>query len=270
MGFLYLGWRLQGNVQKNGCVGPYLSAMCGAGGNSSTPAATRRLRRPCWKGGVGHALSRNGAGALNPDLLYTIWDVLFQEDFPNKKENDFGGYDFNQLLISGPRIRLRPRSWYEFVAFRLQAEETFRFLPGEVSNLSMRKFLHRWRRRRSRRWAASTSRETVLPPRRGRVPGGWSRSATTFISHRVDLTGLWPSWNKGVCIWFEHLWHLIFAERGRNVFDGKILARYHDPTIPIAFRLQLDNIQMHKHILTGEESCELLGRGCPVGVPKLY
>ena len=46
-------------------------------------------------------------------LLQAIWGVLFQEELD--AENDFGGYDFNQFLLSRRAVHKRKASYYAYV-----------------------------------------------------------------------------------------------------------------------------------------------------------
>eukprot|EP00392_Amoebophrya_sp_AT5.2_P008236 g8255.t1 len=236
--FMYLGWRHEQSPQhgpankpehqemkmKN-LVGPHFSRHC-----PIYDRITGRPLPPCRFDAfafrnVVRRQQKDIVGDYNPFLLERIWRILFAEEF-DARVDDFGGYDFNQFLVSRARVReARPRGFYKHVAEKLQSADTWKGLLGSSGGSSpplwdagldiggratrgRRAAAARRPRSRSRRTfgTAATPKPgaaaTLRPPRHP--------SVFHFISERVDLT---PStgWNKGVCIWFEHMWHLLFG-----------------------------------------------------------
>lgn len=213
--FLYLGWRHEGPV-KNHRVAYTVRSHC----DTRNP-----MLGPCL-GEPEHPLSRNAIfGDFNPVLLDTIWREIFGVPY-DKDKDDFGGYDFSQLLVSQRAASARPASFWRRLATRMSSKASFQLLPG-----------------------------------------------TKFISTRVDLSARY-GYNKGVCIWFEHMWHLLFdplffPERpnaGSNVPGGnrdlRAFTRLGDPRLPLGYRVAAlgapDSIMIRHYWLNAHEQCSLL------------
>lgn len=288
--FLYLGWRHESPVVE-GRVAPHLSAHCpfhhvvgdgavgqegedgengaGGAGNKKLGSGVRRdisraeIKLPCHTAGgyptLVHRKKFNLVGDYNPVLLTRIWELLFQENLDPRK-HDFGGFDFNQILVSRRAMRRHARSYYGFLSEALHMGGSFRALAGR-DPLRMQSVGERSAMEAAVRVGGvggsggqAAWKRRVRLRRRGRAGGGGVRnkveeeegfsgeepvrtarsvswpSTELFISQRVDLTPGYH-WNKGVCIWFEHLWHLLFhpeymlRRSGGNVGCGSESAR---------------------------------------------
>ncbi|CAD7934411.1 unnamed protein product [Amoebophrya sp. A120] len=259
LGFMYLGWRHESPV-IDGKVGPHWSRHCphyvaGGSGSSGTgraraPTTTKNKPvaevlvddprppgtplYPCrfdeWAfSNVVRRHRHDVVGDYNPELLRRIWRILFQEEF-HTVYDDFGGYDFNQFLVSRDRVRsTNQRSYYRHVAYQLQDLAQYRELFGGgprrtstssrssptrneiLKNVMSRSRGHNRANGKNENMKAPSSSRQRLKFKTGRGPGPARHpNAQSFVSDRVDLTPRY-GFNKGVCIWFEHLWHLLFG-----------------------------------------------------------
>lgn len=121
--FMYLGWRHEGPVGAGGRVFGEAKYRC------PLSAQSRRLAWPCFGGGS-HPLARNErATEYNPVLLDTLWRVLYGLPF-DPVADEFGGYDFGQLLVTRQAVLRRSPSYWRYVAGAVAAKHTFRLLPG--------------------------------------------------------------------------------------------------------------------------------------------
>lgn len=179
-------------------------------------------------------------GDFNPVLFENLWLLAFGYPY-DRVADDFGGFDFSQLLVSRKAVLGRPASYWRYLAHAITARSSFQLLPR-----------------------------------------------TQFISRRVDLSPNY-GFNKGVSIWFEHLWHLLFDSRffpervdagswqgsGR---DLRAFTRLGDPALPLGVRLGgsgPDSIMLRHYWLSADEQCALFNdrQGChlaklfAVGVP---
>lgn len=89
---------------------------------------------------------------------------------------------------------------------------------------------------------------------------------TRFISRKVDLTTNHKH-NKGVCIWFEHLWHLLFDSRffpdqredpATKAKDYRSFTHLGDPSLPLGIRLPPDSVIARHYWLNAEQQCLVL------------
>mmetsp|Transcript_47235 Transcript_47235/g.151609 ORF Transcript_47235/g.151609 Transcript_47235/m.151609 type:complete len:231 (-) Transcript_47235:61-753(-) len=176
------------------------------------------------------------------------------------------------------------------------------YRPRQVGSLSRlpeatsgpRSGVWRFQRRTPSELVALDLRQAVRPDQRRlrrravlrRPPSFWHRRAlvvserrsfellpgTRFISRRVDLSPAY-GFNKGVCIWFEHMWHLLFEERflpdatsGRPI-DLRAFTRLGDATLPLGLRIggSLPDSVMQRHYwLSAREQCDIFRdeQGC--------
>merc|ERR1712216_975498 len=92
---------------------------------------------------------------------------------------------------------------------------------------------------------------------------------TRFVSRRIDLTANW-GFNKGVCIWFEHMWPLLFDPRffpdaaTRAAKDLRAFTRLADASLPLGLRTGPDGVMLRHYLLTADEQCAIIrdAAGC--------
>ncbi|CAE7949359.1 unnamed protein product, partial [Symbiodinium sp. KB8] len=87
---------------------------------------------------------------------------------------------------------------------------------------------------------------------------------TRFISRRTDLTVNDPH-NKGVCAWFEHMWHMLFDPRyfprkagTVQEADLRSYTRLHDEALPLGLRAGPDTVLGRHYWLNAEQQCRAL------------
>lgn len=217
--FLYLGWRHEGPVQ-GARVASTMRWHCHVGGKRVGPCA----------GHSAQPLAKDARwGDFNPVLFENMWLRTFGCPF-DPIADDFGGYDFSQLLVSRRAAQSRPSFFWKKLARAITDRSSFQFLPG-----------------------------------------------TDFISRRVDLSPHY-GFNKGVSIWFEHMWHLLFDPRffperpdaGSHRGSGRDLryfTRLGDPKMSLGIRLGgagPDSIMLRHYWLSADEQCALFKdrQGC--------
>lgn len=228
--FLYLGWRHEGPVQQEGeRVASHIRYHC------NMQLATGRLGQ--CNGRPLQPLARDAHfGIYNPVLLENLWRLAFGRAF-TAPIDDFGGFDFAQLLVSRRAALRRAASYWRDLSQAISARASYQLLPG-----------------------------------------------TTFISRRVDLTAS-ESFNKGVGIWFENIWHLLFdprffpdaviapaVENSTQVSsfprlgaqDLRAFTRVGDRLLPLGLRMLPDSTMMRHYWLSAEEQCNVLkdSKGC--------
>ncbi|CAE7204627.1 RPL27B [Symbiodinium natans] len=94
---------------------------------------------------------------------------------------------------------------------------------------------------------------------------------TKFISRRIDLSVNDPH-NKGVCAWFEHMWHMLFDPRyfpkqdGPQEVDLRSFTRLHDRDLPLGLRSGPDTVLGRHYWLNAEQQCRALQdeQGCRI------
>lgn len=90
--------------------------------------------------------------------------------------------------------------------------------------------------------------------------------ATRFVSSRIDLShGL--NFNKGVCVWFEHFWHLLFDRRffpDEVAQDLRAFTRLGDPELPLGLRGGPDSVMQRHYWLGAHDQCAIFrdAQGC--------
>ncbi|CAJ1401798.1 unnamed protein product [Effrenium voratum] len=96
--------------------------------------------------------------------------------------------------------------------------------------------------------------------------------ARGFISRRTDLSPHDP-FNKGVCAWFEHLWHMLFDPRffpdskhASKESDLRAFTTLHDPMLPLGLRAGPDSVMGRHYWLSAEEQCNAIKdeQGCRI------
>mmetsp|Transcript_63248 Transcript_63248/g.206384 ORF Transcript_63248/g.206384 Transcript_63248/m.206384 type:complete len:650 (+) Transcript_63248:178-2127(+) len=221
--FLYLGWRHEGPNQDGGRrVATTLRWHCSTNG----PRLKHCFNHPP------QPLARGVRfGDFNPVLFENVWRWTFGCDF-DARTDDFGGFDFSQLLVSKRAAQARSAGFWRHLARAITDRSSFQLLPG-----------------------------------------------TRFISRRVDLSPQYK-FNKGVSIWFEHLWHLVFdplffpekpdagsLEPGGQR-DLRAFTRMGDPRLPLGFRVGgmgvPDSVMLRHYWLSADEQCKLFKdrQGC--------
>eukprot|EP00928_Gymnodinium_smaydae_P092180 TRINITY_DN75992_c0_g1_i1.p1 TRINITY_DN75992_c0_g1~~TRINITY_DN75992_c0_g1_i1.p1 ORF type:complete len:720 (-),score=96.93 TRINITY_DN75992_c0_g1_i1:484-2577(-) len=218
--FLYLGWRHEGPAHEGGSrVASHVRHRCPPRYRSSKPASDASDAEKFLQLSIGdcdgsprHPLDRQARfGEYNGVLLENLWRLTFQRPFDAVSDN-FGGYDFSQILVSRRAITQHSASYWRHLARATSARNSYELLPG-----------------------------------------------TRFVSRRVDLTPAF-GFNKGVCIWFEHMWHLLFDSRffspnGSSARDLRAFTRLGDTSLPLALRRGPDNIMMRQYWLSSSEQC---------------
>eukprot|EP00434_Breviolum_minutum_P037515 symbB.v1.2.033265.t1/scaffold4109.1/size44509/2 len=94
---------------------------------------------------------------------------------------------------------------------------------------------------------------------------------TKFISRRTDLTVNDP-WNKGVCAWFEHIWHMLFDPsffpdgNDDKEPDLRYFTSLHDKRLPLGLRSGPDTVMGRHYWFSAEEQCNALRdeQGCRI------
>eukprot|EP00930_Biecheleria_cincta_P001585 TRINITY_DN102720_c0_g1_i1.p1 TRINITY_DN102720_c0_g1~~TRINITY_DN102720_c0_g1_i1.p1 ORF type:complete len:679 (-),score=86.89 TRINITY_DN102720_c0_g1_i1:34-2070(-) len=98
---------------------------------------------------------------------------------------------------------------------------------------------------------------------------------TRFVSRKVDLSPTMP-WNKGLSVWLEHMWHLLFdrhffpdsmgmnASRLGSGRDLRSFTHVSNRRLPLGLRAGPDNVMARHYWLTAEEQCAVLEdeQGC--------